>query len=162
MAQSTGIPPPEIDGPIRYPSLTFTLPPCVPKFGSRAGRVVLARDSAGGASTSTLITMDTPNILVGTSRGVVPHFSRDHTVGSDAIQWLNVPFESFLEQVPPIPTLQDGPHPLHRFLGFDRDRHIVSLSLRDPLDMREMPPNGNTHVSANCVRGVKKVCLHPW
>ncbi|KAG6379615.1 hypothetical protein JVT61DRAFT_10124 [Boletus reticuloceps] len=41
-----------------------------------------------------LITMDTPNILVGTSRGVVPHLSRDHTHGSDAIQWLHVPFES--------------------------------------------------------------------
>ena len=64
-----------------------------------------------------------------------------------------------LEQVPPIPTLQEGPYPLHRFLGFDKDRHIASLCLRDPLDVREMPPNGNTHISANCVRGVKKVCL---
>ena len=64
-----------------------------------------------------------------------------------------------LEQVPPIPTLQHGPHPLHRFLGFDQDRHITSLCLRDPLDMREMPPNGNAYVSANCVRGVKKVRL---
>lgn len=94
MAQSTGIPPPEIDAPIQYPSLTFTLPPCVSKFGPRAGRVALARDSASDASTNTLITLDTPNILVGTSRGVVPHFSRDHTNGSDAIRWLNVPFES--------------------------------------------------------------------
>ncbi|KAF8122556.1 hypothetical protein EV363DRAFT_1182359 [Boletus edulis] len=153
---------------MRHPSLTFTLPPGVPKFGPRVGRVTLTRDGAGDASTSTagtgrmLITMDTPNILVGTSRGVVPHLSRDHTHGSDAIQWLHVPFESFLEQTPPIPTLQNGPHPLHRFLGFDKDRHIASLSLRDPLDMREMPPNGNTYVSANCVRGVKKVTLSDW
>lgn len=66
-----------------------------------------------------------------------------------------------LEQAPPIPTLQDGSHPLHRFLGFDKDRHIASLCLRDPLDIREMPPNGNAYVSANCVRGVKKVCFHP-
>ena len=68
-----------------------------------------------------------------------------------------------LEQVPPIPTLQNGPYPLHRFLGFDKDRHIASLCLRNPLDTREMPPNGNTYVSANCVRGVKKVWLfHSW
>ncbi|KAG9311794.1 hypothetical protein JVU11DRAFT_8041 [Chiua virens] len=40
------------------------------------------------------ITIDTPNIFVGTSRGVVPHLSRDHVNGSDAIQWINVPFES--------------------------------------------------------------------
>ena len=80
--------------PMRHPSLTFTLPPCIPKFGPRVGRVELARDGVSDASTSTLITMDTPNTLVGTSRGVVPHFSRDHTDGSDAIRWLNVPFES--------------------------------------------------------------------
>ncbi|KAI9568066.1 tRNA-guanine(15) transglycosylase-like protein [Boletus coccyginus] len=113
----------------------------MPKFSPRVGRVVLTRDAARDAA-PTVIAMDTPNILVGTCRGVVPHLSRDHTHASDAIQWLNVPFESFLEQVPPIPTLQNGPHPLHRFLG--------------------MPPNGNTYVSANCVRGVKKVTLSDW
>ncbi|KAF8551408.1 hypothetical protein OG21DRAFT_1445223 [Imleria badia] len=163
MAQSTSAPPPEIDALIRHPSLTFTLSPCVPKFGPRVGRLALTRDDAMGTTgTRITIQMDTPNVFVGTSRGVVPHFSRDHTNGSDAIRWLNVPFESFLEQVPPIPTLQDGSYPLHRFLGFDEDRHIVSLCLRDPLDMREMPPNGNAYVSANCVRGIKKVTLSDW
>ncbi|KAG8216391.1 hypothetical protein J3R82DRAFT_6495 [Butyriboletus roseoflavus] len=158
MAQSTGIPPPEIDPTNQYPSLTFTLPPSVSKFGPRVGRIALTRDDAS----TVRITMDTPNVLVCTSRGVVPHMSRDHTHGSDAVRWINVPFESFLEQVPPIPTLQNGPHPLHRFLGFDKDRHIASLCLRNPLDTREMPPNGNTCVSANCVRGVKKVTLSDW
>jgi len=62
-----------------------------------------------------------------------------------------------LEQSPPIPMLQSGANPLHTFLGFDTRKHIVSLCLRDPMDTREMPPNGNTHISANCVRGVRKV-----
>ncbi|KAF9236047.1 tRNA-guanine(15) transglycosylase-like protein [Melanogaster broomeanus] len=96
--------------------------------------------------------METPNILVGTSRGVVPHLSRDHCNSSDAIKWINVPFESFLERVPPIPTMQTGPNPLHRFFGFDSRRHIASF----------MPPNGNAYVSANCIRGVRKVTLSDW
>ena len=95
MAQSTSALPPEIDA-MRPPSLTFTLPPCVPTFGPRVGRIVLTRDGdrASAASTRMPITMATPNLFVGTSRGVVPHLSRDHTHGSDAIRWLNVPFES--------------------------------------------------------------------
>lgn len=64
---------------------------------------------------------------------------------------------SSLEHTPPVPTYQTGPQPLHDFLGFDSSKHIISLSLRDPLDVREMPPNGNTHVSALCMRGVRKV-----
>lgn len=60
---------------------------------------MLAREGSAGVcdlvtDTTVRIAMDTPNILVGTTRGVVPHLSRDHTNGSDAIQWINVPFES--------------------------------------------------------------------
>lgn len=98
MAQSTGIPPlpSGIDATTRYPSLTFTLPPSIPKFGPRVGQLTLTRDGDAGdqPDTTVSITLDTPNILVGTSRGVVPHLSRDHTNGSDAIRWINVPFES--------------------------------------------------------------------
>lgn len=64
-----------------------------------------------------------------------------------------------LEQTPPVPTYQAGSQPLHDFFGFDGSRHIVSLSLRDPLDAREMPPNGNSYVSASCMRGVRKVII---
>lgn len=101
MTQSTGISLPEIDVTMRYPSLAFTLPPRIPKFGPRVGRVALTRDGADEVSarastgdTAVSITMDTPNIFVGTSRGIVPHLSRDHTHGSDAIRWIDVPFES--------------------------------------------------------------------
>ena len=31
------------------------------------------------------------------------------------------------------------------------------MSLRDPADDRDMPPNGNDFVSALCLRGVRKV-----
>lgn len=77
---------------MRYPSLTFVLPPSTPAFGPRVGQVTLTRD--GDADAAVRITFDTPNILVGTVRGVVPHLSRDHTNGSDAIRWINIPFES--------------------------------------------------------------------
>ncbi|KAI6142856.1 hypothetical protein BKA82DRAFT_530571 [Pisolithus tinctorius] len=148
--------------------LTFGLQKsCQSRFGPRVGRIILAApreecttDIAIDGTSS--VTLDTPNILVGTSRGVVPHLSRDHCNSADAIKWINVPFESFIEQSPPVPTLQTGPDPLHNFLGFDKRRHIVSLCLRDPMDTREMPPNGNAYVSALCVRGVRKVTPSDW
>lgn len=62
-----------------------------------------------------------------------------------------------LDRNPPIPTMQQGPHPLHKYLGFVPSRHIISTSLRDPFDGREMPANGPDFVNAYCLRGVKKV-----
>jgi hypothetical protein len=59
--------------------------------------------------------------------------------------------------MPPVPTLQPGTNPLHTFLGYAPEQSILSMSLRDPADDREMPPNGQDHVSAYCIRGVKKV-----
>ncbi|KAF5384379.1 hypothetical protein D9615_003133 [Tricholomella constricta] len=120
-------------------------------FGPRLGTLVVRS-----------ITLDTPTLLTSTSRGVIPHLSRDHVRKSPALAWLHVPFESFLEHTPPVPTLQPGPHPLHRFLGFKPDDHILSFDLRDPADVREMPPNGNSHVSAMCLRGVRKISPAQW
>jgi len=65
-----------------------------------------------------------------------------------------------LEHVPPVPTLQPGNNPLHTFLGFNPTKHILSMSLRDPADGREITPNGKDAVSALCVRGVRKVWQH--
>ena len=48
-------------------------------------------------------------------------------------------------------------HPMHKFLGYLPSKHVLSMSIRDPDDAREMPTNGNDHVSANCLRGVRKV-----
>ncbi|KAI6132332.1 hypothetical protein EV401DRAFT_1849807 [Pisolithus croceorrhizus] len=148
--------------------LTFHLRKSWSRFGPRLGRIALLEvpreeytiDISIDETSS--VTFNTPNILVGTSRGVVPHLSRDHCNSADAIRWINVPFESFMEQAPPVPMLQTGPDPLRTFLGFDKRKHIVSLCLRDPMDTREMPPNGNTYVSALCVRGVGKVTLSEW
>ena len=71
---------------------------------------------------------------------------------------------SSLEHSPPIPILQPGPHPLHKFLGFLPRKHIVMMALRDPFDAREMSSNGNNFVTAYCIRGVRQVphfMLHP-
>ncbi|KAG2108636.1 tRNA-guanine(15) transglycosylase-like protein [Suillus discolor] len=143
----------------RFPKLTFILDQGK-QFGPRVGRLCLTRPS--DTPSNHLIDIPTPNFLIGTSRGVIPHFSRDHVHSANGISWINVSFESFLEQTPPVPTYQAGSQPLHDFFGFDSSRHIVSLSLRDPLDAREMPPNGNSHVSASCMRGVRKVTPADW
>ena len=63
-----------------------------------------------------------------------------------------------LENNHPIIGLFDGPNPLERLLGLDHTESIVSMSLRDPLDNREMPPNGNKFINASCIRGVRQVC----
>ena len=67
------------------------------------------------------------------------------------------PFFFSLENNPPVPTLQPGHNPLHRFLGFNPNNHLLSMSARDPNDGREMPPNGHSHMSVNTLQGVRKV-----
>ncbi|KAJ7209542.1 tRNA-guanine(15) transglycosylase-like protein [Mycena pura] len=124
-------------------------------FGARTGSLTLGRPSA------TLV-LSTPGLIVATSRGVVPHLSRDQYKRTPAIRCLHVPFESFLEQSPPLPTLQPGSHPLHTFIGFDPRKHILALALRDPADSRETPANGTDHVSAATERGIKKVTTEQW
>ncbi|KAJ7594090.1 tRNA-guanine(15) transglycosylase-like protein [Mycena floridula] len=118
------------------------------RFGPRIGSFALGNS-----------TLDSPGIIASTSRGVVPHLSRDH-YETKAIRWVNLPFETFLERRPPVPTLQQGSNPLHTFLGFERK--IVTMMLRDPRDCREMPTNGNTFISANCLQGVRKVSPEDW
>ncbi|KAJ7647496.1 tRNA-guanine(15) transglycosylase-like protein [Roridomyces roridus] len=103
----------------------------------------------------------TPAAMATTSRGVVPHLSRDQ-YNRAHIPWVHIPFESFLENNPPVPTLQPGPFPLHTFLGFDPDAHILSLSLRDPADGRETPANGAQYVAASTSRGVRRVTVADW
>lgn len=148
-------------------------------YGPRIGNIILKR------SADHHLQILTPNIITTTSRGVVPHLSRDHCKITNAILWINVPFEtlwvclfggvsslgssrksaahrsvffySSLEHNPPVPTLQTGHNPLHKFLGFNTNTHLLSMSARDFYDSREMPPNGNDHTSVNTLRGVRKV-----
>ncbi|KAH9034992.1 tRNA-guanine(15) transglycosylase-like protein [Lactarius pseudohatsudake] len=132
-------------------SLRFHVQQPLSSFSPRLGSLSVHR-----ASENTTISVSTPGLITSTSRGVVPHLSSDHTRVSDAIRWVHVPFESFLELSPPVPTLHPGPYPLHACLGFRPNRHVLTLLLRDPADDRDMPPNGNSFVSALCLRGVRK------
>ncbi|KAG9023266.1 hypothetical protein FS837_005887 [Tulasnella sp. UAMH 9824] len=120
-------------------------------FAARTGTLSIPRQE------SSQVEVSTPNFLTLTSRGNVPHLSRDHVKKTDAIGWVHVPFESFLERTPPVPTLYPSDRPLHGFLGFDPSRHIVSVSLRNWNDARDITPNGKDTVSALCVRGVRAV-----
>ncbi|KAJ4473607.1 tRNA-guanine(15) transglycosylase-like protein [Lentinula aciculospora] len=111
------------------------------------------------------IAIDTPGLLVCSSRGVVPHLSRDNVTRTKGIRWIHVPFESFLEHKPPVPTLQpqQGQSPrINSFLRFPEEEYVLSVSLRDPADRREMPANTNVFVTANCIRGVRKVTPSDW
>ncbi|KAF9443725.1 hypothetical protein P691DRAFT_712883 [Macrolepiota fuliginosa MF-IS2] len=138
------------------PGLFFSLlTPSATRFGPRLGNVLLKRDE------QTEIQIQTPSYLASTSRGVIPHLSRDH-YASSGIRWVNIPFESFLDVLPPVPTLVDGKNSLHTFLGYSLGQHVVSMAVRDPADGREMPPNGNAHVAAYSLRGVRKVTPTEW
>ncbi|KAI1790759.1 tRNA-guanine(15) transglycosylase-like protein [Ganoderma leucocontextum] len=139
------------------PLFAFTGSPSPGKYGPRTGRIHIDREDG-----TPIIHTDTPALLTATSRGIVPHLSRDNVHLTQAIRHLQLPFESFLDRNPPVLTLAGGTHPLHTFLGFNPDNHVAILTLRDPSDGRKMPPNGNDFVSAQCTRGVRKVNLPAW
>ncbi|KIK71172.1 hypothetical protein GYMLUDRAFT_254435 [Collybiopsis luxurians FD-317 M1] len=70
-----------------------------------------------------------------------------------------------LEHRPPVPTLQPQQSNIPRinsFLGVSPENYVVSMSLRDLNDGREMPANTNAYVTANCIRGVRKVTSNDW
>ncbi|KAF8313577.1 tRNA-guanine transglycosylase [Clavulina sp. PMI_390] len=111
------------------------------------------------------IEIPTPNLWAYTSRGVVPHLTKDNVARSSSIKGLHIPLESYLETNPPIPTLFPGPLPLHSFHGYDPSQMIVSLGLRDPNDAQVLRANGQNYVIAQCVRGSKQVVpkdFHQW
>ncbi|TFK18675.1 hypothetical protein FA15DRAFT_760512 [Coprinopsis marcescibilis] len=134
------------------------------KFGPRLGHVSLTRRDTADASgkATSRIDIQTPGVLTNTSRGVIPHLSRDNYPSHSALKWMNVPFESFLEHNPPVPTLQVGEQPLHAFLGFQGQNHILSMIARDPNEAKEMPVNQNHVVSVSTLRGVRKLSPDEW
>ncbi|KAF7315297.1 tRNA-guanine transglycosylase [Mycena indigotica] len=116
-------------------------------FRPRSGSLLLNRPTSA-------IEIATPALLVTTSRGVVPHLTQAH---ASTLPCLQVPFETFLEHSPPVPTLHPGSHPLHSFLGFNPENQLLILTLRDPHDVRETPANTNNYVSAVTGRGIRRI-----
>ena len=77
--------------------LNFSLTsPNPTRYGPRIGNIILkrSRDLPDDSSQNHVLQILTPNLLTTTSRGVVPHISRDHYKLTDAILWVNVPFET--------------------------------------------------------------------
>jgi len=63
-------------------------------FSPRVGKVILRREDPPSVSQATSIEIETPAALTWTSRGIVPHLTRDHVAQSDSAGWVHVPFES--------------------------------------------------------------------
>jgi hypothetical protein len=80
------------------PSLSFALassPDAQSKFGPRTGHLVLSRPERQGRD----ISIETPGLLTGTSRGVVPHLAWDvyaqHARDENSVlKWVNIPWET--------------------------------------------------------------------
>ena len=68
---------------------TLFVPSSSHKFGPRMGTVRIDRKHG-----TPLIQTDTPALFTATSRGIVPHLSRDHVHLTGAIRHIQVPFES--------------------------------------------------------------------
>ena len=58
-------------------------------FAPRLGVVSIRREDG-----TAIPEIRTPGLITTTSRGVVPHLSRDHTSITEAVRWIQLPFES--------------------------------------------------------------------
>lgn len=67
----------------------FTLSVDSGKFGPRTGSLSLDREDG-----TPVIRTPTPALLTVTSRGLIPHLSRDNVRMTDAISHIQLPFES--------------------------------------------------------------------
>lgn len=80
------------NGPATLLNFSLTSPNPT-RYGPRIGNIILKRPRDPPDDGSHL-QISTPNLISTTSRGVVPHISRDHYKLTDAILWVNVPFET--------------------------------------------------------------------
>ena len=67
----------------------FTPSSPTPKFGPRTGSLTIKRNGD-----EALHKTETPALLAATSRGIVPHLSRDHVQRTRVIRHIQLPFES--------------------------------------------------------------------
>lgn len=65
-----------------------------PRLGSLKFRRVPSNETTNVPSYPAEREILTPGLLTTTSRGVIPHLSRDHAGGSNAVRWVNIPFET--------------------------------------------------------------------
>ncbi|QRV84500.1 hypothetical protein RhiJN_12516 [Ceratobasidium sp. AG-Ba] len=109
---------------------------------SRLATFELVRDNGD------TLALRTPNLMAPSSRGVVPHLSSDQLPRVPGLTWVHAPFESYLQDKTPLPALCPDTHPLHQLMGLSPTSHIVSISLRDPSSVNEMPANTNDFIQA--------------
>ncbi|QRW13122.1 queuine tRNA-ribosyltransferase [Ceratobasidium sp. AG-Ba] len=117
---------------------------------SRLATFELVRDNGD------TLALRTPSLMAPSSRGVVPHLSSDQLPRVPGLTWVHAPFESYLQDKTPLPALCPDNHPLHQLMGLSPTSHIVSISLRDPSSVNEMPANTNDFIQAQCIRGCRK------
>ena len=76
--------------------LSFSLLPCdIAHFAPRRGLLSLHRPGGSAA-----LEISTPGLITATTRGLIPHLSRDHVNSSPHIHWVHVPFESLSVLLP--------------------------------------------------------------
>ncbi|KAF8714585.1 Queuine tRNA-ribosyltransferase, partial [Rhizoctonia solani] len=118
---------------------------------SRTGTFTLHRDDGGS------VTINTPGLMAPSSRGVVPHLSQDQLARVPNLAWIHTPFENYLQDKTPLPIFCPDAHPLHKLISLKTEKHIVSMSLRDPSSVNEMPANTAEFIQTQCIRGCRKV-----
>ncbi|EUC63659.1 queuine tRNA-ribosyltransferase [Rhizoctonia solani AG-3 Rhs1AP] len=118
---------------------------------SRTGTFILRRDD------DSTVTLNTPGLMAPSSRGVIPHLSQDQLARVPHLGWIHVPFENYLQDKTPLPTICPDAHPLHKLMSLKTEKHIVSMSLRDPSSANEMPANTAEFIQTQCIRGCRKV-----
>lgn len=79
-------------------SFTFQHPQHSTHFGPRLGRLEFKRSDEADAQT-----ILTPALITTTSRGIVPHLSRDHVAATPSIGWTQVHFETLYVCLPVFP-----------------------------------------------------------
>ncbi|TBU28919.1 hypothetical protein BD311DRAFT_306481 [Dichomitus squalens] len=88
--QALCIPPARANAAMAFrPLFTLTGSPLAGKYGPRTGRIDIDRQDG-----TSILQTDTPALLTATSRGVVPHLSRDNVHLTKAIHHIQLPFES--------------------------------------------------------------------
>jgi hypothetical protein len=71
------------------------------QFSPRLGQLVVTRPGSGiddDSSKGICVEINTPGFLTNTSRGVVPHLSRDHVLETSAIRGVHITYDSLSVQ----------------------------------------------------------------